>query len=315
MLGLGKKSGERATAADVVARARALPADDHGRWRVLAELDGLDIKVVFDTATELIGAGDQDSAVLGAQILDGVFSGRLQARRFALAGAQLLEPLCAPDQDPMVLATALYPYTTLCAVTDPLLFELLEHPDPRVRSAACRVIAPDQEAAEDSRIIEALVRVLGQDPNDDVRGNAAESLLITYSTDERYKPQIADALAPYGNDPHAVIRVAAIQAISDDDAERILARLTAELQDPQADWRFVRACDGRGFWEAASYDTRADARQALLQLAERNWSARETPGQYPFADERAEMLAEAIEAVTPEADVSRLRADNGRHAR
>lgn len=214
----------------------------------------------------------------------------------------LLEPLCAPDQDPLVLAAALYPYTGLCAVTDPLLLDLLDHSDARVRSAACRVIASDQRTAEDGRIVDALIRVLGQDPDENVRGWAAGGLLIAYGTDEHYKPQIADALDRYGNDPHPAIRVAAIQATSNDDPEQTLARLTGHLHDPQADWRFVPACHGRGFWEAASYDTRADARRALLRLDEQNWSALETPGQYPFTDERAEMLAEAIDAVTPQAD-------------
>lgn len=300
MLGLKSKRGGHRTAADVVARARTLPSGDYGRWRVLAELNDINIKTVFDTAAELVETGDRDSMVLGAEILDGVFNARYrEGNRFGRAGVRLLKPLCTPDQDPCVLAAALHPYSAISPITDPLLFDLLEHPDARVRASACQLIAIEQKWAEANRIAEALIEALEQDPDNEVRSRAATGLIYAYCNDERCKAQIAGALARFSDDPLPAVRVAAIQTTSDDDAARILARLTAELRDPQADWRFLQACHGRAFWEAASHDTRADARQALIQLEEWNWAARETPGQYPLADERAEILAEAIEAVTP----------------
>ena len=300
MLGLRGKRGGHGTAADVITRAKTLPSGDYRRWRVLAELNDVNIKTVFDTAAELIESGDRDSMVLGAEILDGVFTARYrEGKRFAREGVQLLGPLCAPDQDPILLATALHPYSAISPITDSLLFDLLKHPDARVRTSACQLIAIEQERAGDNRIAEALIEALEQDSNHDVRSQAAAGLLLVYCNDERCKAQIASALAGFSNDPLPAVRVVAIQATSGDDAERILARLTAELHNPQADWRFVQACHGRGFWEAASHDTRADARQALTRLDEQNWAERETPGQYPLADERAEILAEAIEAVAP----------------
>lgn len=226
MLGLKNMRGGRGKAADAAARARTLPAGDQRRWQVLAELDDIGVKTVFDTAAELIEAGDRDSAVLGAEILDGVFNGRYYAaRRFAPAGERLLARLCAPDQDPLLLATALHPYSAIST--------------------------------------------------------------------------IADALARYRGDSLPAVRAAAIQATSGDDAERILALLTVELRNPEADRRFVDACEGRGFRETASDGTRSDAGQALTRLRERNWAARETLGRYPLADQREQLLAAAIEAVTP----------------
>jgi hypothetical protein len=307
MRGFRGTKGERAKAADVVARARALRTGDYARWRVLAELDDIGVKTVFDTAAGLIEAGDRESVVLGAEILDGVFTTRYhEGRRFADAGEKLLGPLCRPDQDPIVLSTALHPYATICSIADTLVFELLErlyelleHRDARVRASACQLIAVEQEAAADNRIIEALLRKLGQDPDDDVRARAADGLLLAYVSDERCQPQIADALARYTHDAHPAVRAAAIQVSAQGDAERILEQLTAELRDPNADWRFVLACHGGGFWESASYDRRAEATRALTRLQEQNWAARGAPGQYPLTDERAEMLAEAIDAVTP----------------
>jgi HEAT repeats len=297
MLGLKNTRGK---AADVVARARILPAGDQRRWQIIAELDDIGIKTVFETAAELIETGDRDSVVLGAEILDGMFNGRyVAAQRFASAAERLVDPLCTPDQDPLVLATALHVYAILFARNGPLLFDLLKHSDARVRATACQLIAVEQLEAADDRIVEALIEALEHDPNEDVRGQAAGGLLLVYSNDEHCKPQIARALDRYRNDSLPTVRVAAIQATSGDDAERILVRFTAELRDAAADWRFVQACDARGFWESASDGTRSDAAQALTRLREQNWAARETPGQYPLADQREELLAAAIEAVTP----------------
>jgi hypothetical protein len=300
MLGLKNTRGERAKAADVVARARTLPAGDQRRWQVLAELDGIGIKTVFDTAAELIEAGDLDSAVLGAEILDGVFNGRhFEARGFAPAGERLLARLCTPDQDPVLLATALHPYSAISATTGPVLFDLLEHPDARLRACACQLIASEQLGAADDRVTEALVKALRYDADEEVRGQAAAGLLLVYSNDELRKPRIAEALVRFRGDALPAVRVVALQATSGDDADRILALLTAELRDPEADWRFVDACEGRGFWETASDGTRSAAAQALTRLRERNWAAREIPGRYPLAGQREQLLAAAIEAVTP----------------
>jgi hypothetical protein len=300
MLGLRRNKGARHTAADVVARARALRPGDYSRWRVLAELNGIDIKTVFDTAAELIDVGDWDSTVLGAEILDGVFTARYrEGKRFGREGVRLLRPLCTPEQDPLVLATALHPYSAISPITDPLLFDLLEHHDARVRASVCQLIAIEQRTATDNRITEALIEAVEHDPNDEVRERAADGLVLVYCTDERYKAQIAGALTRYGNDPQPAVRVAAIQATSNDDAGQILARLIVELRAPRVDWRFVHACRGRGVWDAASVDARADATQALTRLREQNWAAWETPGQYPLTDERVDMLAEAIDAVAP----------------
>lgn len=300
MLGLKSARGERDKAADVVARARILPAGDQRRWEVITELNGIGIKTVFETAAELIETGDRDSVVLGAEILDGMFNARyVAAQRFASAAERLVDPLCTPDQDPLVLATALHAYTILFARNGPLLLDLVKHSDARVRASACQLIAVEQLEAPEDRIIEALIEALAHDQNEDVRGHAAGGLLLVYSNDERSKPQIASILDRYRSDPSPAVRVAAIQAASNDDAERILARLTSELRDPAANWRFVQACDGRGFWESASDSTRSDAARALTRLREQAWAARETPGQYPLAHQREELLAEAIEAVTP----------------
>jgi HEAT repeats len=300
MLGLKNLRGERDKVADVVARARILPAGDQRRWEAIAELDAIGIKTVFETAAELIETGDRDSVVLGAEILDGMFTGRyVAAQRFASAAERLVDPLCAPDQDPLVLATALHAYTILFARNGPLLLDLIKHSDARVRACACQLIAVEQLEAPEDRIVEALIEALAHDPNEDVRGQAAGGLLLLYSNDESCKPQIAGVLDRYRNDALPAVRVAAIQATSNDDAERMLARLTAELRDPAADWRFVQACDGRGFWESASDGTRSGAARALTRLREQNWAARETPGQYPLVHQREELLAAAIEAVTP----------------
>lgn len=295
-----RRNAGRAAAAEVVARARTIDAEDYNRRRVLAELRDIDIRTVFETAAGLIESGQRDSQVLGAQILDGVFTTRLlKARQFAPDGEMLLDDLCTPDQDPLVLSAALPPYLAIGAVTAELLLELLGHADARVRASACQLIAVELDTDPDDRIIEALFELLGKDPSEQVRGEAAGGLLLAYGIDERYQQQIADGLARYVDDPLPAVRVAAIQTTMSNDAERMLQRLIAELRDPQADWRFVQACLDRGFWEPASSETRAAAEQALLRLRDQDWPAHETPRRYPLADERADILAEAIKAVAP----------------
>jgi hypothetical protein len=293
----------------VIARAGAFPAGDYRRWQIIGELATVDFRSAFDGASALIRSPDPASKTLGAEILDQLFVGMREGRRLVSPASELLRELCRQpmQQDPEVLAAALPPYAHLCDEAQPLLYELLDHPDSGVRRTAAELIAAAGAEFADDRQVDALIDLLDRDADPEVREQAAEGLELIL-TCYAYVPQgqrIAEVLRDRLDDPTPGIRAAAITAAGGQDVDATVKRLVAELtaQDEVA-WQFVEAFGHLQFLDDCSTDLRAEAHRALRALAQRDWPEQADPSRFPGAPERADMLAKAIAATAPQRPMS-----------
>ena len=118
---LGLVFRRRAQLEGVITRARALPPGDYRRWQVIGELGTVDFRSSYERAAALIRTADPASMTLGAEMLDQLFDGMREGRRFTRQAEELLRALCTPAQHPEVLCAALHPYAQLCPDVRPLL--------------------------------------------------------------------------------------------------------------------------------------------------------------------------------------------------
>ena len=287
----------------VIARAQALSPGDYRRWQVIGELATVDFKATFERASALIRSSDPTSMLLGAEIFDQLFVGMREGRRFARQAEELLQTLCRPTQYPEVLCAALHPYAQLCPDARPLLHELLDHPDGRVRTTAAQLIAAGGQEFADDRQVDALIALLDRDPDPGVRAQAAEGLelILTCYAFIPQMPRITDALANHVDDPTPGVRASALVGSSVQEVDAAVKQLVAELADTQAAWQFVDAFNRLPHqFDACDADLRAEAHRALLGLEEQDWPQNTAdPARFPVAQERAEMLAKAIDVTAP----------------
>lgn len=288
----------------VVTRARVFPSGDHRRWQIIGELATADFKAAFERAAGLIRTADPAAMVLGAEMLDQLFIGLREGRRFAHQATELLSTVCRQaNQDPEVLSAALPPYVQLCQDAQPLLYELLKHSDERVRRTAAQLMASVGVEFADDRQVESLIALLDRDPDDEVREQAAESLelILTCYPYVSQSPRIIDALTARLDDPAAGIRASALAGISATDPETALKRLVAELAAAQPCWKFVD-CFNRlpPLEDDTAEELRAQANVALQRLRAQEWAQHADPTRFPVVHERAEMLSRAIAATSPE---------------
>ena len=286
---------------NVITRARAYPAGDYRRWQILGELATADFKKTFDKAAALIRASDPASMTLGAEILDQLFIGMREGRRLAGQAEELLRGLCQPTQHPEVLCAALHPYAQLSADAQPLLYELLENPDERVRTTAAQLIAAGGAEFADDRQVDSLIALLDQDPDPGVREQAAEGLelILTCYGYVPQRPRITEALTSHLDDPTPGIRASALVGTSASELDAAVKRLVTELAVEPVAWQFVDSFNRLPPFDYCDADLLAEAHRALLRLEEQGWPEDGDPTRFPVAHERAEMLAKAIGVTAP----------------
>jgi hypothetical protein len=272
------------------------------RWEELDGLLYLDHEEVVDQALTLCASDHADDRLLGAEMLD-VMMGRGADVSKAEA---VLRQVCQPDQDPEVLAAALGPYAMTVGASLELYFELLGHPDARVRKAAAQMLGyedDDPETAE--RTIEALVGLLHEDPAPRVRTEAAEKLVSLFrSYDEPYTAHyeaVSDALSMRLDDEVPAIRCAAIETLisSTTPAQliRLLTRLKTELAASDVDSSFVGLSSTVRQRCKVPEDIRGDLYDAVVVLRDTGWSERAEPGEYPRPTDRDVMLTDALKSL------------------
>ena len=288
----------------VIARARAVPSGDYRRWQVLGELATTDFKTCFDRAAALLRSSDPASMRLGAEILDQLFIGMREGRRLVRQATELLREVCVPTQHPEVLAAALHPYAQVCQDPQPLLHELLDHPDAQVRRTAAQLIATVDAEFADDRQVDALLALLDQDPDPEVREQAAEGLelVLTCYAYVPQGPRIIEALTGHLDDPIPGIRASALAGIGDLDSDTAVKRLLAELAAAEPAWQFVDSFNRLPQIEFCGADLRAEAHSALRRLRHEDWPEQADPARFPVAHERADMLTRAITATRPRRD-------------
>jgi HEAT repeat protein len=287
----------------VIDRAGAFASGDYRRWQIIGELATADAATAFERASELLRGSDPASMTLGAEILDQLFIGMREGRRFAPQAAELLRTVCKPTQAPEVLAAALHPYAQLAQGAPPLLYTLLDHPDAGVRRSAAQLIAAADTEFADDRQVDSLIDLLARDPDPGVREQAAEGLDLI-ATCYAYVPQaqrIADALAEHLDDPVPGIRASSLAATAALDVEGAVKRLVGELAAPEVAWQFVDAFNRIPLLllEECPEALRADAHLALCRLRTQDWPDQADPARFPVQQERAEMLTKAIGATSP----------------
>ncbi|HEU5158038.1 MAG TPA: HEAT repeat domain-containing protein [Streptosporangiaceae bacterium] len=293
----GRRDRQREKIAEVLLRARGHRPGDYGRWRILEELDGIDQGAVFDEAMQLCRGGIPEEITLGAEMLDGVLCGDGGSDRRKAEARSLLIDICRPAQDPGVLAAALHPLAMTGEFGD-LYLDLLGHPDPRVRRSAVRLLSAAVGTEAHTRVVRALIQILDEDPDDEVRAEAADSLSSWSENDVREQPDaIAEALSRHLDSPIPAIRVAASFYLSATGDERGFAGLSAELASSSAPWQAVRAVGDLGGTDGLPADVRGELHDTMIRLRDGGWAQHATPGEYPNADQRAEFLREAIEAL------------------
>lgn len=304
-MAFGRGTRRHALVDSVVARAQVFPPGDYRRWQVIAELATADFKAAFERASTLIRTADTASMVLGAEMLDELFIGLREGRRFAHQAAELLRPLCRAAQDPEVLCAALPPYLQLNQAAQPLLYELLEHPDERVRRTAAQLIAGVGAEFASNRQVESLIALLDRDPDQGVREQAAESLelILTCYPYVAQSQRIVETLTGRLDDPTPGIRASALAGISALHPDTALRRLVAELAAPQPCWQFVD-CFSRlpplDDHDTGTAELWAQAHMALRRLHEQEWPQHADPTRFPVPHERADMLGRAISVTAPE---------------
>jgi HEAT repeats len=260
-----------------------------------------DFKKTFDKASALIRTADPASMTLGAEILDQLFIGMREGRRFARQAEEILRELCRPTQHPEVLCAALHPYAQLSQDVKPLLYELLENPDERVRTTAAQLLAAAGAEFADDRQVDSLLALLDRDPAESVREQAAEGLelILTCYAYVPQRPRMTDALRSHLDDPIPGIRASALVGTSVDDIDTALKQLLAELATEPVAWQFVDSFNRFPPLDGSAADLLADAHRALRRLRDQGWSQDADPARFPVAQERAEMLAKAISATAP----------------
>jgi hypothetical protein len=297
----GRNIRRHAQVENVITRALAFPPGDYRRWQAIGELATADFKSTFERASALISTADPASMTLGAEIFDHLFIGMREGQRYARQAADILRALCRPTQHPDVLSAALHPYAQLCPDAQPLLYELLDHPDAQVRRSAAQLIAAaDTEFAAD-RQVDSLLALLDRDPDPSVREEAAvglEVILTCYS----YVPQgprISDALTSHLDDPIPGIRASSLAGLSTLEVDTAVKRLINELGAAQPAWQFVDSFNRLPQLEDCTPDLRASAHLALRRLQVQAWPDLADPTRFPVAQERADMLTKAIAATSP----------------
>jgi HEAT repeats len=285
----------------VITRAQALPPGDYRRSQIIGELATADFKASFERAAALIRTADPASMTLGAEMIDQLFVGMREGRRFARQAEELLRELCRPTQEPEVLCAALHPYAQLSPDAGPLLHELLDHPDGRVRTTAAQLIATAGAEFAEDRQVDSLLALLDRDPDPGVRAQAAEGLefIVTCYAYVPQRPRITDALMSHVDDPIPGVRASALVGVSVVDVDMTVKRLVAELAAADVAWQFVDSFNRLPQLDLCAADLRAEALRALRALDGQGWPQEADPARFPVAHERAEMLARAIEATAP----------------
>jgi hypothetical protein len=295
----------------VLSRARTFPSGDGRRWQIIGELATADFAAAFARASTLLRTADPESMTLGAEVCDQLFVGMREGRRFAPEAVGLLREICRPTQFPEVLAAALHPYAQLSPqAAAPLLYELLDHADALVRRAAAQLVATAGAEFAEDRQVDSLIRLLDEDPDPGVRERAAEGLdlIVTCYAYVPQSPRIVDALARHVDDRNPGIRASALTAgIATADVEAAVKVLVDELSDADVAWQFVDAFSHLPPLEGWFDELRSAAHAALRRLLELGWPDRGDPACFPLAQERAEMLARAINTMAPDSRVLQAR--------
>ena len=303
---LGRDRRRHARIESVIARAQALPPGDSRRWEVIGELATANFKSTFDRAAALIRTADPAAMTLGAELFDHLFIGMREGQRFSGEAEELLRGLCSPTQDPEVLCAALHPYAQLTSDAQPLLRQLLEHPDERVRRTAAQLIATTGREIADDRQVDPLIALLDRDPDPGVREQAAEGLefILTCYAYVPQRPRIAEVLAGCLDDPLPGIRASALVGTSVLEIDAAMKQLVAELAAEQVAWQFVDSFNRLPQLDDCAPDLLAEAHRALRRLREQDWPQDGDSDRFPAAPERAEMLARAIAATSPHRQVA-----------
>lgn len=304
---------------DVLDRAQACPAGSEERAAALLQLlpehaepdreprwtDQRDFDTAIDEVLRRHTAGEAEFTVDALGVLvRAPHHGRLEGIR------TLLDALIAsPDTEPRVLVRMLSAYEEL-ALADRLvdlpcerMFRYLQHRDAEVRFAVTDLLVHlPGDAAEEAATVAELTRVLADDPDEEVRGNAAHALTVLRPTDEAQARAIARTLGDHACDPVPEVRVAYLRYVLERHVDSALPELIEELTHPDVSAAHVRllsaldcsasGCSEADWWDHVEHYMHASTIfDQLSALADAGWP--DLPERPYDPKWRAEILADA----------------------
>lgn len=258
-----------------------------------------------DETLDLCMSGDDARTILGVETLNHQITRDDLLRRRRTR--EVLDHLLAREQTPFVLDQLLVCYVQLHVVAplpDPpvdLFLGLLGHPDSTIRSTAASGLGLLAVGTpEEGRVVDALVRLLDDDPEDEVRGAAAESLAGLDRGEEPVSRTVSDALERHADATAPKIRAASLQHALENGATDAYDRLLREFDSPDVDWQFLSACELASAKDGFSLpdDIRPRLVERLERLEKTGWADRcADPDSYPGPDRRAGMLSDLLEQL------------------
>lgn len=259
-----------------------LPDDETWADRQLAALR-------IREALDLCRSAEPDRVALGVEAL----AVMLRFNHVCLNDAvrETLDSLCVPDQDPFTFSEVLSCYSALHAdrrLDDPpveLFLAALGHADPLVRANAAAGL--DTIAAglpEESRAVAALIEAMERDPDVEVVRSAAYALATIPCREEADTRAASAALAGHAGSADPGLRVASVDGALHRDEPGACDRLTAELQRPDVEARFISSV---GFFldigKQPSKDVTAQWTRLLEALRQGGWTDR--PNEHEDGDD------------------------------
>ncbi|WP_406356947.1 hypothetical protein [Streptomyces sp. NBC_00658] len=281
--------------ADQLMPLAALPDEDS--WSDRART-GLRV----DEALSLCGSGEEDLVALGMEVLGCLVTLHDGIRRDRVR--ETLDDLASREQEPFTLGEILDCYSLMHAefpLPDPpldLFLDKVRHPAAQVRSSAAlglSHLAPGHP--KEASAVDALVRLLDEDVDDEVRQCAAGALHRGEYSSQDNASAASSALARHADSAVPAIRAQSLADRLGQGAPDAFPRLLTELELPDPHWRFMPVV---ALAATRTSDPRMPRpiRTALIKrvahLQKTGWADRHADPVYPDAQDRAELLEDAL---------------------
>ncbi|GGK74850.1 HEAT repeat domain-containing protein [Streptomyces flaveus] len=261
----------------------------------------------IDEALALCESGEEDLVALGVEVISYLLTFHDGIRRDLVRDT--LDGLVSQDPEPLTLSEILECYELLhdeLPLTDPptaLFLDEVQHPTAEVRrSAALGLSHFAPGSPEETSAVDVLVRLLDEDVDDEVRQCAAAALQRSeYSQDDNVKAA-STALARHADSADPVIRALSLADRVHHRAPDAPSRLLAELELPDPHWKFMpvvalAALQARTSGHRMPRRIRTGLVKRLVHLQKTHWADRDVDPIYPDAEDRAELLADALKEL------------------
>jgi hypothetical protein len=261
----------------------------------------------MEEALALCDSGEDDLVALGVETISYVLLCHDGVRRHRVRDT--LDGLVSRDLEPHILSEILECYGRLheeLPLNDPptaLFLDGVRHSAAEVRRSAALGL-PDFAAGrpEETSAVDVLVRLLDEDVDDEVRQYAAAALQRGGYSQEDIVKAASPALARHADSTDPVIRAMSLADRVHHRSPDVPSRLLAELELPDPHWKFMpvvalAALKARASGQRMPRRIRNGLVKRLVDLQKTHWADRDIDPIYPDAEDRAELLADALKEL------------------